>query len=192
MALKKLDEAQQNFVRKCLAVGWSPKRIIQSVKQRFEITITKQNVSHYAKDIEGIRELRREIRDDLEENFPIACVEARLAELQDLLEKADDIGELDIESYLIRLNGMDDNQKEQAGLLLELARDIASKPKDMILAKCKVIQLAKQEVAPLEIEVKDKRKPKAVNLRGVPPEKLRSLMSNIDQLRKIAEKKGRR
>jgi hypothetical protein len=68
--------------------------------------------------------------------------------------------------------------------MLEFASEIAGKPKEMINLQLNILKLAKAEVTPLSIELEDKRKPKAVSLRGVPQSKLRKLLADIEKIEK--------
>src|SRR5574343_1339218 len=100
MGVRKLDAVQQDFVIKSLALERRSDQIIADLKELYEISITKQNVDFYRKKTAEIAAKREEIKENLEDNFAIARAEYRLQQLEELLRKADEIGDLDVEAYV--------------------------------------------------------------------------------------------
>jgi ATP-dependent Clp protease ATP-binding subunit ClpA len=176
----KLEQKHKDFVYQQLALGRRSDQIVNDLKADYVISCTLQNISNYSAKTALIEALRADIKADLESHFPIARTEARLNEYQHLLREAEALGEIPIEKYIQQCTGAD--QKELARMMLEFAAEIARRPRDKIELQMKILRAAREEVKPLSLEVDDKRKPKAVNMKGVPPEKLRKLIDGFERV----------
>jgi hypothetical protein len=176
----KLEVKHKRFIYQQLALGRRSDQILDDLQSEFGVTCTRQNISFYAAKTEIIAACRAEIKENIEDNFAVARMEVRLNEYQHLLRDAEGLGDIPIESYLNRFAASED--KEKARLMLEFAAEIAQRPKDKIELQMKILRQVREEVKPLSLEVDDKRKPKQISFRGVPAEKLKKLIRDMENL----------
>ena len=177
-AAYKLELVHKAYIYKMLALGKYPSAICQGLREQFNISIKPSTIPHYAKHTEKIKEMREQMRTQLETFFPLAMLERRLDEYTSLLEESDKLDEINMDYYVAKYS--DGETLEKIKVIQEYAKELVNSKVARAEIRMKILKQVREEVKPLRIEVEDKTPRKPINMKGIPQDKLNKMIKDLE------------
>jgi len=156
MAQHKLanNKIAQDYVIDCLALGKTLLRVVEEVKEEFDIEISDKGISWYKVHRRAeILARRQEMENRILDQFPYALMALRQQKLHDCLKEAEKIGKIDVDEAAKLMMDLPDKYRKDAIVGIYSAMGDG---RDRRLARIQsLLKQIKDEVAPLRTQGKD-------------------------------------